>query len=597
MWKTSMIKIRSVTLYLKSPFISWTKDMANNELINYIKDAFASGQSIPDIRTALETAGYHDTDITVAIVASSISTPQLNVNATPAQVDATPLPKQTNEEPTHSTSFVSSKKKSIWIALGAILFILLFGGSVFAYVSIPKSSSSGTALLYEAIANQKNVYTMHVQSNIAIKISSQDTSTTSSAQSNKTYPDTGSIIGTISSIVDTRDASSTNIDSNISINIDPQYKYPSTSVKLHILQIGDTMYVKLLNITSDLIPSQVQQFLNKWFSIKTKELISASEGFAQQRYSQFDKKQNTQQQIDSAQRVRSDIDSLSMKSRIFVVSKDLGADTVGSVSTYHYKLSIDTKAADAFFYSALQIMRKDMPSTPITDNEIVNLKDAFKSAIVILNQPNMADMEVWISKDTHRIMKISLTVALTKKVLLSINGLSPDIRDAVTSAPENNNDTLLLSFDSVLTDQNIPVNITAPLQSSSLVQFLTNVVMQSMSGARGKDNTAAIQGSLNSVITSGELYYSSNNNYGATRSSVHKGVCAYPSVSNSLQNIRQITGNKPVCTTNAKSYSPASSFTTYTQLKNGHYLCIDNSNNFIDIGTSLSSYRAGISCQ
>ncbi len=149
-------------------------------------------------------------------------------------------------------------------------------------------------------------------------------------------------------------------------------------------------------------------------------------------------------------------------------------------------------------------------------------------------------------------------------------------------------------------------NFTLPTPDNNIIlpgdnTSLNKTILQKLNVARQRGNHAAVLVDFTTIVTEAALYYADNNSYGHTGSKTNGGVCKEATIARIMQDMKTVfgnaPGNAPVCTTNATRYSPATNFTVYLKFPNGHYFCIDSNNGTgKDIGTSLASYRAGVSC-
>jgi len=140
-----------------------------------------------------------------------------------------------------------------------------------------------------------------------------------------------------------------------------------------------------------------------------------------------------------------------------------------------------------------------------------------------------------------------------------------------------------------------PRNLTLPTPNNNTILHGSGTTLNKTTSKAL--NNARVLADFSSIAVEVVFYYDNNNSYGHTGSKADSGVCKEATIVRIMQDMKTAYENTPTCTTNATQHSPATNFTVYLKFPNGHYFCIDSNNGTgKDIGTSLASYRAGVSC-
>jgi len=113
----------------------------------------------------------------------------------------------------------------------------------------------------------------------------------------------------------------------------------------------------------------------------------------------------------------------------------------------------------------------------------------------------------------------------------------------------------------------------------AIIGILSSVVLASLSTARSKGNDAKIKGQLASMRSAAEIYYSTNNHYGASTNCQSGGMGSDDaSGMKALMVNTNWPGNViPVCTTD--SATAATKWSAYHILSDNSWWCVDSAGN------------------
>ena len=114
----------------------------------------------------------------------------------------------------------------------------------------------------------------------------------------------------------------------------------------------------------------------------------------------------------------------------------------------------------------------------------------------------------------------------------------------------------------------------------AIIGILSSVVLASLNTARGKGNDAKVKAQLSSLRAAAEIYYSTNNNYGTAANCATGGMQAdtggsgFPAL---MTTTNWPGGTIPTCTTNSNGTLGATSWSSYKELSDLSYWCVDSS--------------------
>ncbi len=582
--------------------------MITQEIIEYIKITKSQGQDLAQIRTALSQNGWVDQDITEAIVQSGVMT-QEQTGAPELHNKEQESPSQTQEFPVATFAQQGhephDKKLTKYILALSIAFgiILLGGGGVFAYFTL--FTSSNNPVLYEAFANQLSVHTMKTQSTLTASL--EGDAALKNVPASLQPPIKITLFNSLS--LDLSDASNTKISSQDTLNTTSAKQ--KTSLEFNIREINNVLYFEVTKVQPEvaLMSPSIAEYLNKWFKIDFGNIDKLTTGI-QSLQKLSPNNIEIKKQKAALIRTNNDLGNLFTKSKVLVVSKKLDDESIGSVNSYHYQLAIDKTAADKFLASAIQIIEKNNPSTSYTSTSTTQVKKLFDEVVTLLNNSDTSDMEIWVSKDKHLITKILFKMTFTKKTLSKLYSSIQNTTSTTQpysyseSFPMPTGDIFKLSFNSVFSDQNVPVYITAPSQSTSFANIMSLFFVQSLGISRQKAMDAAVKSNLAMIRTLGALDYSENNNiYGSLRA-VATGVPSYNWIitDNSGTPLFGTTahtpnGDKAAANSLTDTYSNAknhnvkysatkNTFFVAAELSDGTYWCVD-SNGYSGLASTM----------
>ena len=132
----------------------------------------------------------------------------------------------------------------------------------------------------------------------------------------------------------------------------------------------------------------------------------------------------------------------------------------------------------------------------------------------------------------------------------------------------------------------------------AIIGILSSVVLASLNTARSKGTDAKIMSELRAIAVNAELYYDSNNSYGATGTDCAAGMFAASTPTNIAAIIADLTNAvggsaapNPVCRAYAASGSTATSFFVGHQLTSNTalYFCVDSTGRATTTATAITT--------
>jgi prepilin-type N-terminal cleavage/methylation domain-containing protein len=132
----------------------------------------------------------------------------------------------------------------------------------------------------------------------------------------------------------------------------------------------------------------------------------------------------------------------------------------------------------------------------------------------------------------------------------------------------------------------------------AIIGILASIVLSSLNQARQKGADAKVEGQLANMRSAAEVYYSTNNSYGADNTS---DVCTVDSSDTTgLYNLLQATSypdaTAPTCTTDADASTAATMWSAYHTLSDGSYWCVDSTGQSKSEPSSWTAPTSGAAC-
>lgn len=339
------------------------------------------------------------------------------------------------------------------------------------------------------------------------------------------------------------------------------------SISINLRKIGDTMYVKPLS-GQGLIPKGINLPID-WISLSKSDLESL--------YKDAAIKENIALQAENKDAI-SNVFSNSNWANIMktlpidstTVIKENPEEKISGVDTYHYSIAIDPTLTKNIIHSIANAY-----GFKASDADWVKIDQATSSVIV-------NNFDLWIGKEDNLLYKsqIIITVPLTKVLNIEDKNLS-----------ENN---LKLEFLNTFSDYNLPVDITAPENSTSILKIYEemNKSMEDQSLKNIMSDLAVSFGDLHNVE---KIYgYKSNTTGdcanplgGSLFSPIGHKKLASTAVSDIAQNIIAFMGKgsgTAACYSTPYAWAIAKAKIT----DNTKYFCSDSTGSFIETSILLS---------
>ncbi|KKU81252.1 MAG: hypothetical protein UY07_C0022G0017 [Parcubacteria group bacterium GW2011_GWA1_47_8] len=543
--------------------------MIAKELTDYIEAAKKAGQSTEQIRAALLGVGWQEADVatavetTPAVTIPPISTPVPAPTSTPVSApmqesvlggQSVYSPSATVSSPRHSvesavvtpqTPYVEqsvypafrapaswslpassgpskvtggnspvttmpppSGKHSVafFAAIVTGIAVLLAGTAFAAFMLWPADPNK---VLAEAFVNETRITSGVVSLAGTLEVSGKGVESFPGTEAGKPLRVTLKTDGKVEVV-----ASTTKADMTIHLAVGENGMSPM-SMDLGVRSIGDILYLKIIQL-----PSLISMFLpglgsyaNKWILIDPKKLPEA--------LSNDMMNINIETDIDVTDKTKNDlfikkVVAFVQEHKPIVVSEELPDEKVGGVNAYHYALHIDKEGLKKFSLATIQEAARVYQSDPKITSDSV--KEAEMEIEKIFSDPAFdallkdTSMEIWISKKEHFVTRVKVDGSFDPRALDS------NANDAITK--------ISFSIDGVSTDQNKPMNITAPGSSIPAEEVISGLSGDALGNARTKASDAAIKANLSSIRPQAEIFYDAHNDsYGPILYAAKAGQC------------------------------------------------------------------------
>lgn len=138
----------------------------------------------------------------------------------------------------------------------------------------------------------------------------------------------------------------------------------------------------------------------------------------------------------------------------------------------------------------------------------------------------------------------------------------------------------------------------------AIIGILAAIVLASLSTARSKGNDSKIKEQLASLRNAAEVYYSSNNHYGAGATGNPAANCVTGGMgldsTSGFTNLVTASnwpgGTAPTCTTDSTTSANATKYSAWATLSDGTRWCVDSSGAAKSEASSVTMPTAGAVC-
>lgn len=136
----------------------------------------------------------------------------------------------------------------------------------------------------------------------------------------------------------------------------------------------------------------------------------------------------------------------------------------------------------------------------------------------------------------------------------------------------------------------------------AIIGILAAIVLASLGTARSKGSDAKVKEQLGSIRNAAEVYYSTNNNYGANTVAAANcvtggmGLDASSGMTGLVAAANWPSSVLPICTTDSTTAAAATKYSAYHILSDSTYWCVDSTGASKAEPTSWTAPTAGAVC-
>lgn len=534
--------------------------MAEQQLVDYIKNAKVAGQSDDQSRALLKKNGWLDSEINDAFSAQPQQSqpaaqiqpqakPQPQVASQPELIDKPQVQPQPRTQPESASAMqmqnnMSYRRPSSHLALkllAVLIIVILLGVGYFyagAYLNLPYANIFSITPIapepQEAVNNMLLNMTKVKSSHMSLQgdINAVD----------KDKKSQGRLIFNLSGDSDITDSNTPKANYTFSFQIkSPDSSNVSASGAL--MALGNTAYIKLNSYAATnaaYLPNpnsdQIKGFLQKWLKVDQNSINALSQaggipmqgGVSQTNTAELPKK----------------IQELLSGKNIISVDKQLRDEVIGGQDTYHYLVKIGKDKISALInkvMAAQNTAASPNSSDLLAQNMAKTLVSAFADAVGDIN------MEIWVGKKDYMLYKATINK------VIDLNKISSTI-----------NSQLELKFTATNSSFDKPVVIQAPADAQKIEDAIAPLLM-----------SQKVSMDIAAIGSGAQSLFSVNNNYSSlcTRGLLNGYLASYGAGLIDLNNSIVAQGaKKPVCLSAVQDYCIS------TQLSDGSFICIDKNN-------------------
>ncbi|MCX6721567.1 MAG: hypothetical protein NT026_03150 [Candidatus Staskawiczbacteria bacterium] len=511
--------------------------MAEQQLINYIKDAKKAGQSDEQSRSLLYKNGWTETEVREAFAALEQSQqpqpqsqsqpqaqpqsqyqpkpqpstqPQQAVQPSPATVQVQYKPQAQPQPQLQPAQNLSKARKPSHSPLVPILIVFIFvillalgGGAYVLYSHIydPSWNPFGSrpdpaqvlSSMFEKMGEVK-LYTTKTTMQFSVK----DTA----------GADQGKMSLSITSKGDTTDPNNPKTDMSITGSLaDSASGSQIFSFDANLVVIGNTLYLKINNLTSAAsLLMDLSKVQGKWLALDEKSLADISSAVG-----------TPIGQIDQTPILNQAPQSLDSLKNLVSVEKQLADQEISGQNTYHYLLKVSNQS--------LKSAVDKIMSSEIVDSFIEKLGDI--------------NIDAWIGKNDYLLYQYKINKALNLEDFFPGAGIQ-----------------INLALDSVASDFNKPVSIAAPESSEKAETVILPLIKRGI-----------IAADMEQIAAEAEAVFSQKNSY-ATLCVGHALDVKQTNLADLVKDIIAQGALKPGCFVSSTSYCVS------TQLADRSFMCV-----------------------
>jgi len=343
--------------------------MANQQMLEYIKQQLRQGVTQEKIKSSLLAKGWQEKDIEETI----------NLAKQPEQLAV--------EVPSTKTS-----KKPMAVIIAVVLGVLILGGgSVFGYYEY----FSPERIIQKMTKRMVEVKSLEYSGQITAGIETDNFAAISSLENSglleqpeqpaPTKQQSGNFSIDFSGASDLIDLNEPKAMFEFDINTDmlPQ------SFRLEARAVGDVVYFKINNVP-DLGIFHLSFLENQWVKIDP-EAIKEQFGLTEQQIEEAQKEQElSPEQIEQ-------IKDIATSTKILKISEKLASEKINGVNTHHYKFVIDKEGLVQLITEISEVIE----NKTLTEEELQELEEPLQAT-------EMPGGEIWIGKKDLLLYKISM---------------------------------------------------------------------------------------------------------------------------------------------------------------------------------------------
>lgn len=457
--------------------------MANQELLNYLKQFLATGQGTEAAKKVLLGVGWSEADIDAGIkeLQSVSSQPAASSIQGQSNVQQSPVGSFQPQAVNFHSQGAHTKKKIVFVLI--VTLLVLSGGGAYAYFYV-LDTASPDEILTEAFSNFSAVKSLSGEATINLNIPQEpiffgQMVADGSMDENKNFP--VSVKLKAKGEFDVQNA--LKLKGSESIELDVEYGGAKLNANFDVLFVENKLYFKvkkLPEVLAEKMGIDSSLVLNKWIVADYSEGLSS---YGAMGGGMFVAPQDILSNFQfSEERLKSITQALY---GIFKVKEDLGSEEIGGVKSYHYVLGVDKEMVKKVFVEYWKLM---LPATQeLTEEdeaELIEMMSGGMEGFFSYAEKSIVSegLEIWIGKKDKLPVKMALDIKVDDKDF----GIKADF-----------------SFVGSYSDFNKPVEVTEPDDVVSFEELMKNLGAGATSGplAEMRDSTRFSDLSiLNSVL-------------------------------------------------------------------------------------------------
>jgi len=414
--------------------------MVNQELIDYINQQLAAGETKETISNTLRNHGWE----TSAIKESFRSIQASDVSAAPENDSAQPSTPPGEQKP-------KSRASKLAIAIIFLIVAFVISGGVFAYFYTQQSPEEVVQAMIEQLAT---IQSLEYEGEMNISITSLTPSTmlggvsmaeeptpgvTMVEETTLSAPEQPEAIDLLVNFSGKSDISeSGNPKTNFAFDIETdaldEIATNNSSIGVEIRRIGQVTYLKL-NAIPNVLFFDLSALTNQWIEIDPASIRNQF-GLEAPATTSPEQQTTTSSQIEELKQVYN-------LAQILKITNEFPNEQINDHKTHHYAFAIERDRLQEFVVDSSTLLE----DKTLTEKEVEEMNE------VLATIESMTG-EIWIAKDSMLPYKISLKVTTKND--------NPDVSDT-------------LELTTVFSNYNMPVQIDAPASVTSIEEMVSEL--------------------------------------------------------------------------------------------------------------------------